>query len=58
METCRSIDVYPIVAAEMANMHSRIATEDTTESKLWIKINTCNDLVEEILQNNPTLTQK
>jgi len=64
MDTCRSSEVYPIVAAEMAALHSKIdiiangVSENDTEAKMWDKINTCNDLVEEIIKNNPTLTER
>jgi len=64
METCRSPKVYPIVAAEMAKIHSKITIDndngDGTELKsmMWDKFKTFNDLVEEIFKTNPELVKR
>lgn len=62
MESCRSPDVYPIVAAEMARLHKTIpvtpaAGDKQLKSALWKKMQNFYELNENILRTNGTLAK-
>lgn len=63
METCRSPDVYPIVAAEMARVHKTIPLsplpgETSLRSLVWKKMRRFYELNEEILTTNTKLATR
>lgn len=63
MESCRSPQVYPIVAAEMARVHKTIPLspnpgETKVESGVWKKMNNFFELNKDILRTNETLRSR
>lgn len=61
-DNCRSPDLYPIIAAEMAHLHKTIPLtpepgDAKLKSALWKKIQNFYDLTKDILRSNRTMAK-